>query len=513
MKYLKNFIFKAQNKDPETFINKFDASIELLPMAIAIMDVNGDVEYVNRKFCLLTEYSNDEIIGQNLDFLKSGNNDDSFYEQIFHTIKSGKEWRGVFSSKKKRGELFWCNTTITPILDKTEIVHFIVIKEDITIIVEQEKKIRNLKGIITYHRNMGALGEVISIVSHEFNNILNGIINLADLLKITQKNLNENSLKYVDLILSSATKATDLTKKLSRAKRSVKIKYLLFDLSQFLKNYVNNLNKAISNNCDIQFKTDLKSLNIMGNRAQITDSLDNLVHNALQSMGNSGEMKISLDKIELDGHDNHVIPYIPGEFFSITIHDNGCGIKTEYISRIFDPFYSSDMNRSGLGLSTVLNCLKEHSGTIFVDSQENVGSKFSICFPSDKNRADNHSFSRDIVILFVDDEKINRETGSELIEYLGYKVKVASNATEALDIYKKQYNSIDLVLLDMVMPDMNGFETYIAMKKINSSCKGIIATGYTEFIKIQELLDNGISAILKKPYSIEELRQVITDNI
>lgn len=513
MKYLKNFILKTNRKTKNEFISNFEASIELIPISVAISDLNGTIQYANKTCCLLTEYLKEEIIGKSLDIFKSEYNNETFYEKISDCIKNGKDWSGVFRIKKKSGELFWGNTTITPFFEKSKITHYIITNEDITLIIEQEKKIRNLNELLTYNNNLSALGEAVGGISHDFNNILNGIINLADLLKMTKSNLSEDNIKYINLILQSAEKATELTQKINTVKKSIQIKYTVLDISSLVRNYVNNLSKTIDNKYKIDFKASTQAYKIKGNRAQINNSLDHLIKNAINSMENGGVIKISLDKAMLNNHDNHIIPYSPGEYYSITINDSGCGIHNDKISKIFDPFYSSDLQRSGLGLSTVFNCVKEHKGTIFLDSQENIGSKFSICFPSDTISKNSNTDTRDIIVLFVDDEEINRETGSDLLEYLGYKVLIASNGTEALDIYKNKYNSIDIVLLDMVMPYMNGFETYIAMKKINTNCKAIIATGYSEFINGQELLDNGISTILNKPYNLEELKQVITDNI
>ncbi|MGL1891673.1 MAG: PAS domain S-box protein [Spirochaetaceae bacterium] len=506
---------------PLETVKKLEIGIENSPVSIIITDKNGLIEYVNRKFCTITEYCKEEVIGKNPNILKSDYHDDEFYKYMWKLIKSGKEWKGIIKNRKKRGDLFWEEANITPIFGSDNIIsNYICTKHDISLEVKQEQEIKTLKEVLKHKNKIDAVGQLAGVIAHDFNNILSGIINLAELLKIGTDSFNQKEIDYIDLILQSADDATNLTQILESLNNRLDIKLKELDISEFLDNFMDSLRYTLEDKYHIEYINKYSSIFINGNCSELLTSLSNIIENATSSMKNGGEITIELDLIELDKKEclNFINSVSPGRYCSISISDNGHGISLEKMQNIFNPFFKINSNKklSGLGLYTVNGCLKDHNGAVNIKSILDKGTTVTLYFPITDNSGNTKIAPPNYLcktILLVDDEKINRITGKDLLEHIGFKVLLASDGDEAVKIYSKKHLSIDLVLIDMVMPKMNGFDAFNAMKNIDHKCKGIILSGYLDYVKIQDLIDSGILAILSKPYSINELEQVINENI
>ena len=210
----------------------------------------------------------------------------------------------------------------------------------------------------------------------------------------------------------------------------------------------------------------------------------------------------------------------PGDFIEIELRDSGTGIKEEHLSKIYDPFFTTKEQGkgTGLGLSSVYGIVKNHNGAINVYSEVGVGTVFHIYLPVTNDDTSDEVEKIDVVmgegvVLLVDDEQIIRKTVRTMLETLGYDVIVAENGKEGVEKYITNYKNIDIVILDMIMPIMNGREAFEEMKKINSECKVILSSGFSKTEDVVEMKKLGLAGFIRKPYRFEYLSQILAENI
>ncbi|MBN2442867.1 MAG: response regulator [Spirochaetales bacterium] len=246
----------------------------------------------------------------------------------------------------------------------------------------------------------------------------------------------------------------------------------------------------------------------------------NLAINARDAMSLGGRLLIKTKNVELNGDycKKSTFNITPGEYIEILISDTGVGMDKKTMDRIFEPFFTtkSEGKGTGLGLAATYGIVNEHKGEIYVESTLNKGTVFTIVLPiavdtiSDTKKKERKQIeSGEGCILIVDDEYIIRSATSKLLEKTGYEVLTAEDGMEAIEIYKKNMNSIDIILLDLIMPHKSGKDTYYELKAINSDVKIIISSGYTPDINTEDLLKAGARGFIKKPYKWEELAIII----
>ena len=232
-------------------------------------------------------------------------------------------------------------------------------------------------------------------------------------------------------------------------------------------------------------------------------------------MPGGGDIYIKTANVILDESDIKSFTVDAGRYIRISVSDSGIGMDEAIRKKIFEPFFSKRVSDQGigLGLASVYGIVKNHGGFIKVFSEKGKGTTFNIYLPaSEKELVDE---SPDLerrkiqygqgTILLVDDEDIVVDVGQKMLESIGYKVLIAQSGLEALDVYKKQKDEIDLVILDMIMPEMGGAETYERMRDINSGVNVLLSSGYSINGQAREILDRGCNAFIQKPFSLLDL--------
>jgi two-component system cell cycle sensor histidine kinase/response regulator CckA len=197
----------------------------------------------------------------------------------------------------------------------------------------------------------------------------------------------------------------------------------------------------------------------------------------------------------------------------VSVRDSGTGMDQDVLARIFDPFFTTKAKGqgSGLGLPVVYSIVKGHDGFITVGSQPGLGTVFNIYFPASSTPEIQETLpveplhGRDELILVIDDEEDIRCFISEVLRSHGYRILLAANGGQAVEMYKKNSRDIDLVILDMVMPEMGGEEAFLAMKKINPGIKALLSTGYSQAGRVSEILSKGVKGFIQKPYEFNQL--------
>ncbi|MBW1642804.1 MAG: response regulator, partial [Deltaproteobacteria bacterium] len=250
-------------------------------------------------------------------------------------------------------------------------------------------------------------------------------------------------------------------------------------------------------------------------RGQIEQVLMNLFVNAWQAMSDRGEIFVHTENIVIDETYTKPFEIIPGSYVKISVTDSGIGMDKETVKKIFNPFFTTKEKErgTGMGLSSAYGIIKNHSGFITVYSEPGHGSTFNIYLPaSTKKPEKEREESKEIrkgsgTILLIDDEKMILTVGKKLLQKLGYDVLTATNGFEGIKIYKKNQGNISIVILDMIMPNMTGSETFDDLKKIDPNAKVLLSSGYSLDVKALKILEQGCDGFIQKPFNMVQLSQ------
>jgi len=498
-------------RESETFLSTI---IENIPDMVFVKEMEN-LKYIrlNKAAEKLLNYTKDELIGRNDYDLLSIEDADISTTKNREILKKGVS---VDISEDKihtpGGEVKILNTKKIPIYINSEKPQYLLgISEDIT----ERKRIEEQ---LAQAQKMDSIGQLAGGIAHNFNNVLTGIMNAAQLLQSPQRNLDEKGRKYTEMILNASERASDLIGKLLTFGQKAKIPAASIDLDEILNETVDLLYGTMDRNIPISLTTQAEHKIIMGDRSGLENALLNLCINASHAIENGGEIHISSENIYLDQTycNFSTFDIETGEFCKINVRDTGTGIPHENLKKIFDPFFTTKEQGkgTGLGLSAIYGIVQDHRGEILVKSEVGKGTTFSILLPCSTEKSKEEQEESPVktgngLILLVDDEDLNRTLGSEILEQLGYNVLIAESGHEAIRIFKDKHEEIDIVILDMIMPLMTGSEAFSIMKEIDKNCKVIISSGYTHNENIDELIQNNLAKFINKPYKISELSQIL----
>jgi CheY-like chemotaxis protein len=266
-----------------------------------------------------------------------------------------------------------------------------------------------------------------------------------------------------------------------------------------------------------QYSPDLWTVEV--DQGQIEQVLLNLLVNSWQAMPGGGHLFLSTGNVTLSEEFTRPQQCEPGKYVYMSVTDTGIGMDAKTMDRIFDPFFTTKemAHGTGLGLASAYGIIKTHGGIITVESEKGQGTTFHIYFPASEKRVETKPKQPESIqrgegtILLVDDEPLIIDVSIRLLSILGYKVLAAANAEEALTIYEQNSDRIDLVLLDMIMPDIGGRETFDALKAINPEVKVILTSGYTLDGNARDIMERGCRAFIQKPFTIQDLSQKIRE--
>ena len=495
-------------------LRKFSAAIEQSPVSIVITDINGKIEFINPKFTQMTGYSFDEVRGGNPKILKSGKTTPEEYGILWTTILSGNIWSGEFHNRKKDGELFWEYATISPIVNKEGIItHFLAIKEDIT-----EKKA--LEEQLFQAQKMEAIGQLAGGIAHDFNNILTAIIGFSSLIEMDMDK-GDPQRDNLNHIFAAADRAANLTKSLLAFSRKQIMNPQPINLNQIIKNIEKFLQRIIGE--DIVLKTICHQdvLTVKADCGQIEQVLMNLAVNARDAMPHGGILSIDTRFAEIGSDFIKAHGYgEPGQYALVSLTDSGLGMDEITRKRVFDPFFTTkELGKgTGLGLSIVFGIIKQHNGFINVYSEPGVGTTFNIYLPliqADLNGKINHvdeiPGKGTETILVADDDAALLELTEKILGQFGYTVITAVDGLDAVNKFSENKVSIELVILDIIMPKMNGKEALDEILKIRPGMKSIFISGYTaDIIHNRGILDESL-VFIAKPLKPTELLQKVRE--
>ncbi|PKN12645.1 MAG: hypothetical protein CVU69_06325 [Deltaproteobacteria bacterium HGW-Deltaproteobacteria-4] len=506
----------SERKRNEAHLRKLSVAVEQSPVSILITDRNGIIEYVNPHFTSLTGYTREDLVGKTPNLLKSGETSSKAYEELWQTILSGGEWRGKFHNRKKNGELYWEEALIAPIRDEAgTITHFIAIKEDIS-----ERK--ELEGQLRHAQKMDAIGQLAGGVAHDFNNILTAVIGYASIMHIKLP-ANSPLKKSAEQIMETAERGARLTQGLLAFSRKQVSNPRVIDLNEVPKRIEQLLSRLISEDLSLRLESTSCTLPIVADSVEIEQVLMNLTTNARDALPAGGEIVITTTALTLDPASAQAHGFLqPGDYALLNFTDNGQGMDQEIIKRIFEPFYTTKEvgKGTGLGLSIVYGIIKKHHGYIICRSTIGSGTTFEIYFPlvtaAPERLVPLPTMEEDkrnerAIILLAEDSDTARFMMQDVLEEFGYVVLAARDGQEAIDLYHRHRENIDLLLLDVMMPKLKGREVYDAVRRIDPTIKALFCSGYDdEKVELQGGVANDMN-FLSKPFTPKDLLMKIRE--
>jgi len=482
---------------------------------VAITDVEGSITYANDRFCKLSGYTEDELIGNNHRLLNSGDKDQAEWQEMYRVLNSGQVWHDIVRNRAKDGHFYWVDTTIVPFMGKDNKPRsYIAIRTDITERKKSEQALRR-------SQKMDALGQLTGGIAHDFNNILNII--LGNLEQLKQQVLNDEKAQLrVQNIHKSTMRAAELTRQLLSFSRHQAENVTTTNINQLIKEMGNLIAHSVTPQVEIEWHLakDLWSTEIAP--GDFEDSLLNLVINARDALTGSGWLSIETANTTLDDNYCENNPEVkPGDYVQLKISDCGEGMTVEQLEHIFEPFYTTKEQGkgTGLGLAMVFGFIQRSKGHINVESVQGIGTTFRLYLPRSYEATQAVAVSTEEskealaegneTILVVDDEEALLELAEESLLDLGYRVLTAVNGQQALDVLNREEN-IDLMISDVIMPGgINGYELAERVTTDYPELKVLLASGYTEKITSSENRKRFSDNLLAKPYSLEELAQKV----
>lgn len=491
--------------------NKYRTVLEANPDPVIVYNMEGKVTYLNPTFTKVFGWTLEECLGKRKEmFIPAENRPET--DVMIKRLLSGEKLSDVSTHQyTKSGD-------VIPVSISSAIYHDRDGNPAGTVVnlrdIREQKK---MEAQIHQVQKMEAIGTLAGGIAHDYNNLLMGILGNASLMSFDFETHHPHyeRLKNIEKYVQSGA---DLTKQLLGLAKGGKYEVKPIDINDVIEKSSEMFSRTKKEiRIHRNFQKDLWTVKADSN--QIEQVMLNLYVNAGQAMPGGGELYLQTENITLDEDYTRHFSVKGGHYVKISVTDTGIGMDEKTIKRIFDPFFTTkEMGRgTGLGLASAYGIIKNHGGIINASSRINKGTTFNVFLPASKKKiekdkpSDQKALKGAGTVLFVDDEDMIIDVGCQILEKLGYNILTAGSGKEAIAIYETKKDEIKLVILDMIMPDMGGGETYDRLKKINPQIKVLLSTGYSINGQASEIMDRGCNGFIQKPFNVKQLSRKIRD--
>ncbi len=501
---------------------QLSAAIEQTAESVIITATDSTILYVNPAFEKVSGYRRSEVIGRTPKIVNSGRQDNQFYQKLWSAIAAGQVWQGRFVNKRKDGRLYIEDAIITPVRNKHgDIVNYVSVQRDVTRELQLEEQYRQ-------NQKMEAVGRLAAGIAHDFNNLLTAINGFATLIQ-NELASTDPLQELVDKILHSGQRAAELVRQLLAFSRKQVVKPQVLNLNTVITNMDKMLQRIIGEHIELEMILTPDVWPVKADPAQLEQVIVNLAVNASDAMPEGGRLTIQTANVLIGAGPDYVADHLdvqPGEYVLLWVKDTGIGMSEEIQRHIFEPFFTTKEvgKGSGLGLAAVFGIVKQSNGHIWVNSEPGQGTTFKIYLPR-VTQATSDSFVFNMMatlpqqgmetILLVEDETIIRELAARVLRQQGYNVLEVVDGPEAVQLVKGYGQRIDLLLTDVVMPQMHGKTLAEQLKTMCPGLKILFTSGYTHYSLTQRGVLNSDDMFIQKPFSPGELtgrvRQAIAD--
>ncbi len=516
---------EAALRDSEEYLRN---TLQAIEDAVISTDIEGRVVRMNQRAEVLTEWQEEEAAGKDVNevlVLKPlDTSHQDFSQYVKEILKTGEPHahphNGILVSRQYKR--YTVSHRGSPFFDSDgQLIGVVIVVRDVS---EEQRMMDRLR----HSEKMEAVGQLSGGIAHDFNNLLSGILGNSQLIEMELSGDNgvdgtEELRVLSGEITRAAERAADLTKQLLSFSRKRQNESVPIDLHDTIEDALSMLSRSIDPRIKISKELEAGFVALNGDPTQLENAFLNLGLNARDAMPQGGEIRVSTRNVEItESQGRQYAPEVKaGNYVQVDFSDTGKGIEKEMISHIFEPFFTTknEFQGTGLGLSSVYACVQAHHGTIRVYSEPGEGTTFRILLPADsdgvvfekavENESPIQKFTGSVIV--VDDEAVVRRSLERICERLGASVHAFASGKDAIEYFREMYEATDLVILDLVMPDLNGTAVFQALKEIDPEVKVILASGFGKNQAVDKLLEQGVCKFLSKPFNVRELTAALNE--
>ncbi|MBN1342270.1 MAG: PAS domain S-box protein [Phycisphaerae bacterium] len=498
---------------------------EDMPVLICRFLPGGEITYANEAYCKYFGKTSEALVGSS--FLSRVHEADR--ETVMRAISSLTADSPTESHEHRviapNGEIRWQRWTHRVLFDaQGPAVAYQSVGEDITDRMRAEAEKERLEAQVRHAQKLESLGVLAGGIAHDFNNLLVGILGNADLAMMDLPPTSP-ARASIEQVRVAARRAAELTTQMLAYSGKGAFVIIPVDLSKIIREMMGLLRSSISKKVTVQHRLSEDLPSVQADVAQVRQVIMNLIINASEAIGDKeGVITVSTGVMHADRRflaETHMGEDLPeGRYVYLEVSDTGTGMDAETKSKVFDPFFSTKFTGRGLGLAATLGVIRGHRAAIKVESELGRGTTFTVLLPSSDEPAvdvsgtispQNAGARGSGTILVVDDEEQVLRVAQALLERAGYSVLTAGDGRAAVRVFREHAGEIAAVLLDLTMPELNGDETFNAIRHIRPDARVILSSGYSQQEATKKFAGKDLSGFIQKPYVGDSLVQKISE--
>jgi PAS domain S-box-containing protein len=509
---------KANKEALEQSGRRYRNILESIEEGYFEVDLKGDFTFFNDQVCEIIGYPRQELMGMNnRQYTKPETARKMFqiFNRVFKTGEPAKIAKYEIITKDGAKKILEVSASLMHNSDN-EPSGFRGILRDVTDRIQAQKEKERLESQVLHAQKMEAVGTLAGGIAHDFNNLLMGFQGNISLMLMDLDEEHPHS-EFLHNMERYVKRGSELTRQILGFARGGKYQVKTINLNDLINKSADMFSRTKKEiTIHKKFQEDLWSVEV--DQGQIEQVLLNLFVNSWQAMPGGGNLFLETENVTLEEND-YDKPYAisPGRYVRISVSDTGTGMDKATQERIFEPFFTTKgVGRgTGLGLASTYGIVKNHNGIINVYSEKGHGATFRIYLPASKKQVIKEKARPELLavgtemILLVDDEEMVADIGKDMLEKLGYKILVAHGGTQAIKIFNAKRDQVKLVILDMIMPDMSGGETFNRLKAIKPDAKILLSSGYSLNGRASKIMQQGCNGFIQKPFNLKQISRKI----